>query len=358
MSELATIKQIDNNLQKAITDYTSGIQTKNGNKPSQTDLSNFINTCIASKLNPFKKQAHLVGYDSKNGPTFTTIIGIDGYRAIAQRTGLYAGGGVREVEMKNDRVPESATFVVRKLVANMPCEFEATVYYDEAVQTAFDGKPNSIWAKRPKGQLIKCAEANALRMAFPDELGGMYTDAGIDPEPATKPELDSFLVDNLKKKFEELAQIAKKSTDFVAEFWLNTFKVARVEGLSESQAKSLNKKLENEIQRLTPKDEPTQDQSVVDVQVEPKAETKIDLISEAQLKRLYAMWGEIKTLDATFDVGIQKSYIAEEYDVESTKELTKDQYNQISTDYEKLLNDLKNSSLPIQGTTPTTQISK
>ena len=358
MTQLATIQQIDNGLQKAITDYSSGIQTKTGQKPTQTDLNNFINTCIASKLNPFKKQAHLVGYDSKNGPTFTIIIGIDGYRAIAQRTGLYAGGGAKEVEMKNDRVPESATFVVRKLVANMPCEFEATVYYDEAVQTSFDGKPNNIWAKRPKGQLIKCAEANALRMAFPDELGGMYTDAEIDPEPGAKPELDSFLADNLSRKFNDLAEMTGKATDYIANYWLGLFKATRVEDLSDAQAKNLNKKLETEIAKRTPS-EPATDQSVVDVEVsEPKAETRSDLISEVQLKRLYAMWGEIKTLDTAFDVEFHKTTICETYNIESTKEITKSQYNEISKDYEDLLNGVKSQSLGLNGTAPTHEISK
>ena len=35
--------------------------------------------------------------------------------------------------------------------------------------------PNATWKKRPKGMLMKCAEAQSLRMAFPDELGGEMT---------------------------------------------------------------------------------------------------------------------------------------------------------------------------------------
>lgn len=358
-------KQAQNNsseiqvMTKAINDYLINVKTKSGAKPTETDVSNFINTCIAQKLNPFKKQAYLTGYDSKGGATFTTIIGIDGYRAIAHRTGLYAGGSMKEVEMRHigGRIPESVTFAVKKLVNGTPCEFEATVYYDEAVQTSYSGEANAMWSKRPKGQLIKCAEANALRMAFPDELGGMYTDAEIDPEPAQKPELDSFLAQNIERKFADLATLTNKTTEFISDFWLNTFNVARVLDLSESQAKNLNKKLEKEIQSRQPQP-PAQE--VVDVQTVQTVGQKPDLVTEAQLKRLFAMWGEAKALDPAFDVEFQKTYITENYNVDSTKELTKTQYAEISSSYEELLDGLKSKAnqagLPISGTNPVTQI--
>ena len=35
--------------------------------------------------------------------------------------------------------------------------------------------PNDMWANRPVGQLEKCAEAGALRRAFPEEIGNALT---------------------------------------------------------------------------------------------------------------------------------------------------------------------------------------
>jgi RecT family len=35
--------------------------------------------------------------------------------------------------------------------------------------------PNEMWANRPVGQLEKCAEAGALRRAFPEEIGNALT---------------------------------------------------------------------------------------------------------------------------------------------------------------------------------------
>ena len=37
-----------------------------------------------------------------------------------------------------------------------------------------DSSPNDMWKKRVRGQLEKCAEASALRVAFPEELGTDY----------------------------------------------------------------------------------------------------------------------------------------------------------------------------------------
>src|SRR5207342_3149881 len=51
----------------------------------------------------------------------------------------------------------------------------AVALYREYVATKRDGEPTKMWRERPAGQLAKCAEALALRAAFPHELGGVYT---------------------------------------------------------------------------------------------------------------------------------------------------------------------------------------
>lgn len=59
--------------------------------------------------------------------------------------------------------------------------FEHTAYYVEAVNKNSYGKPISVWAKMPIFMTKKVAIAQAFRLCFPDEFGGMpYTTDEID----------------------------------------------------------------------------------------------------------------------------------------------------------------------------------
>jgi len=86
--------------------------------------------------------------------------------------------------------------IVRKLVHGQVVDFPATARWAEYVQTKAEYKNGSatgvqivsdMWAKMPHTMLGKCAEALALRKAFPAELSGVYSDIEMqqaDSEPA------------------------------------------------------------------------------------------------------------------------------------------------------------------------------
>ena len=263
MTQIVT--KTNNPLEGIITDYLSTVQTKKGDRPTNAQTRNFLMFCLAANLNPFKNQAYLVGYDSKSGPSFSTIVAIDGYRAIAHRTGLYCGGE-SSIELDDKGFPIAATYTAKKLIQSHICSFQATIYYDEAVQTIKDYDtgnqvPNSMWLKRPKGQLIKCAEAAALRMAFPEDLSGTYVEDELTPEtltinqgevlpPAPEPKATLDQIDTLIDLVDNVARLLIKDPQ---EYIAAALRIAKVDNLGELnkvQASSLISQLIETQKRL------------------------------------------------------------------------------------------------------------
>jgi phage recombination protein Bet len=148
------------------------------------ELQYFGEVCKRVGLDPFKKQIHAVQrWDNTAGRmVWSYQTGIDGYVAIAHRGGLCAG--IEDIkflpEDESTPNPIKATCTVWKIVGGQRVPFTASARWTEYVQTKKDGKPNSMWMKMPYGQLGKCARALAIRMAFPEEIGGILTDVEME----------------------------------------------------------------------------------------------------------------------------------------------------------------------------------
>lgn len=147
-----------------------------------------LSYCKAAGLDPMQKPVHIVPmWDGKlQGMRDVVMPGIGLYRTQAARTGCI---GVTEPEFGPD-VTESIggqqiTFpawcrvtVKRRLPTGEVAEFTAKEFWKEnyAVKGGKEKSiaPNAMWSKRPYGQIAKCAEAQALRKAFP-EIGSEPT---------------------------------------------------------------------------------------------------------------------------------------------------------------------------------------
>lgn len=137
----------------------------------------FLHACKRTGLDPLMKQIHAIKrWNYKEQREVMSIqTGIDGYRLIADRTDRYAGSSDAEYELNDEGYPTTAKVTVTKLVGGMPCQFTASARWTEYCQFGKDGTPTSMWHKMPFLMLAKCAEALALRKAFPAELSGVYT---------------------------------------------------------------------------------------------------------------------------------------------------------------------------------------
>jgi phage recombination protein Bet len=144
---------------------------------TDNELALFLYTAQRTGLDPLAKQIYCIKRQGK----MTIQAGIDGYRLIADRTGKYAGNDDPvfgpDHQVGNVTAPTSATVTVWKLVGGMRCPFTSTARWSEYCP---GGNQAFMWTKMPYLMLGKCAEALALRKAFPAELSGIYTDAEMD----------------------------------------------------------------------------------------------------------------------------------------------------------------------------------
>jgi phage recombination protein Bet len=151
------------------------------------EFSLFIEVCKHKGLDPFAKQIYCIKrYDQEAGKYVMTIqTGIDGFRLQAERSGKYAGQTPPEwcdasgrwlPVWLADTPPAAARVGVYRKDFQAPL-YSIAVFKEYAPrykrkEGGFDLVP--MWKRMPANQLIKCAEAGALRKAFPDECGGMY----------------------------------------------------------------------------------------------------------------------------------------------------------------------------------------
>ena len=183
------------------------------------ELQLFVMQAKRMGLDPFSRQIHAVKRPSKNLETgnyeqkMAIQVGIDGYRLVADRTGRYAPGKASTFDYNpTTNKLDSATAYVMKFVGNQWIECSAIAHMEEYAQTKKDGSYTQMWATKPHIMLAKCAEALALRRAFPAELSGVYTDDEM-PEAAhevaiTKHE-PAKIVDQTTGEIVEPKQIAK-----------------------------------------------------------------------------------------------------------------------------------------------------
>jgi phage recombination protein Bet len=137
--------------------------------PNLTDaeLLVFAEVCNQLGLNPFLRQIHAI----KRGDKATFQTGIDGYRLLAARTRQLMGIDDPTYDDDDADHPKRATVTVYRWLHGQRIPFSATARWREY---AVDNGP--MWRKMPFLMLGKCAEALALRRAFPAELSGVYTD--------------------------------------------------------------------------------------------------------------------------------------------------------------------------------------
>jgi phage recombination protein Bet len=151
---------------------------------TDSELRLFIATANRLGLDPFARQIYLVRrWDQALGREAAQAqVSIDGFRVVAEKTRQYRGqtapawcgqDGVWRDAWLSDAPPSAARIGVHREGFAEPLYRVAR--YQSYVQLTRDQKPTRMWRTMPDVMLAKCAEALALRAAFPNELSGIYT---------------------------------------------------------------------------------------------------------------------------------------------------------------------------------------
>lgn len=199
--------------------------------------------CKAAGLDPLQKPVHIVPmWDTKAGQMRDVVMpGVNLYRTQASRSQQMAGisepefGPLVTTTIGGQEItfPEWCRVTVRRAMqSGAVADFTAIEFWLEnyAVKGGKEKSiaPNAMWSKRPRGQIAKCAEAQALRKAFPeiasaptaDEMEGKAISPDDAPgghaEPTAPPELVA-----------SATQAVALGSDAYAMFWKGITKAER-----------------------------------------------------------------------------------------------------------------------------------
>jgi phage recombination protein Bet len=154
---------------------------------SPEDLMLFAQVASHRGLDPFAKHIYAVSRKTKNADgqwvdKWSYQVSIDGLRLIAQRSGRYEGQTPAEwcgedgvwTDIWLRKEPPAAARVGVYIKGNR-APLYAVALWDNFVQRTKEGAPTKFWNEMGPHMLAKCAEAQALRKGFPEEMGGLYT---------------------------------------------------------------------------------------------------------------------------------------------------------------------------------------
>lgn len=155
-------------------------------------VERFLSLVRRSGLDPLARQIYCIGRFSQGHIEWSIQTGIDGFRLVAERSKKYDGqDGAEWLTSKGEWVDAFVPSLhgehplaarVRVYRKDWPRPSVGVAEWGSYVQTKKSGEVTAMWAKQGAGQLAKCAEALAIRKAFPQDLSGLYTADEIQDE--------------------------------------------------------------------------------------------------------------------------------------------------------------------------------
>jgi phage recombination protein Bet len=214
---------------------------------SNEELKLFFYECRRRGVHPMDRLIHFLvrGDEDRGNRKVTFQASIDFLRGQAEETGEYRGQDIPEFgpEVPGTKFPSWAKVTVRRVDRETGIVYpvSAVAYWEEYCPAS--EKMRFMWNKMPHSQLAKCAEALALRKAFPKKIASLYSFEEMEQAdmleapaknkpPIAEPKRASDngkaqappedngrkITDNQGKRFFAIASGAKKSKEDIESF--------------------------------------------------------------------------------------------------------------------------------------------
>jgi len=153
------------------------------NSLEKNEQQQFIEIATAFNLNPFKREIYCIPFMAWDNEAkakkrkLSIITGYEVYLKRAERLNALNGWNVKTDGTRKDNTLKAIVTIYRK---DWQQPFTHEVYFVEYNQD------NKIWKSKPITMIKKVAIAQAFRLCFPDDLGGLPHTADEIPDNMTK----------------------------------------------------------------------------------------------------------------------------------------------------------------------------
>lgn len=187
--------------------------TKGNGQVSDQDLTQFISICKYNQLNPFLNEAYLVKFGSQPAQM---IVSKEAFFKRADANENYQGIRAGIIVQRENQILElEGNFKLKSdtLLGGWAEVHRADKKFPTIAKVALEeyDKQQSTWKEKPLTMISKIAKVQALREAFPAQLGAMYT----QEEQNTVIDAEYSVVDS--KVANEIQAEANKTLFVVAE---------------------------------------------------------------------------------------------------------------------------------------------
>lgn len=262
------------------------------------DLDVFMHYCQRTGLDPFTRQIYMIGRNVRQGnqwvKRWTIQTAIDGARLIARRAAdrdgstystsgpFWCGTDGKWVDVWLKPTPPAAA---KYVVHYKGGDFTGVVRYDAYKAVNKKGEVIGLWGKMADTMLAKCAEALALRKAFPQDLSGLYVSEEMQQadnnqpqatqqepqtvppqsQPAPQPQLlNQAQIDGIQAGMSELGLTAVKAAEGIR--YYTKGRTSKLYEMTVEEGKALARHINERLQQAQ-EQPPLEDQPPLDVEV-------------------------------------------------------------------------------------------